>query len=200
MSEKLNVEGLGDTGENASSIDKAVRASSESFSQDIDGICTATVVVTGNYFKVINLGGKEEEHPDISWLVKTNFGVQRLDGTLGRGTFTYKGCPKNKSYYRYNIDSDASAQPIETHPFFKNGKDIPENITEITGDDAWGYRFGDRIKGTEPKGSAQAFYDQSDLSPSFKHFPISAQFDLPGVQQFFQMGMTFNLISVTHVE
>ena len=192
--------GYGETGRDATSLNQAVRASSESFSQDIDGICTATYVCTGNYYKLINTCAKQKKHPDFDWLVKTNFGVQRLDGTLGRGTMTFKGVPQNKSYYRYAINSDVNAEPIETHPFFKKGNDIPDDAETITAADAYGYRFGDQIEGTEPKGSKQAYYDQADMSPAFKHFPANAKFNLPGVQQYLQLSMTFDLVYVTHID
>lgn len=190
----------GEVGKNVSSLSGAVRASSETFSQDIDGISTATLVMTGNYFDLIEACGAQKEHPNMQDLIKTNFGVQRLDGTLGRATLTFKGCESGKNYIRYTLDSNTQAKGIDTHPFFQQGKDIPDGQTIITADDAYGYRFGDRVEGGVPSGSKQAVYDETQLSPVFKKFPVNAQYDLPGVQQYFGIGMTLNVIIVSHAD
>lgn len=194
------VQRFGKAGDQATNIDGAVRASSESFSQDIDGICTSTYVCTGDYYKLIEHAHKLKEHPSMKDLVRTNYGVQRLDGTLGRATLTFKGVEKGKSYMRYTLDSGTDARPIETHPFFVRGKTIPDGEPNITENDAYGYRFGDRVEGGIPDGSKQAFYDETQLAPSFKHFPINAYYDLPGVTQFLGMGMTLNLIYISYAD
>jgi len=193
------IHSVGEVADGATSLSGHVRASSETFSQDMDGISTATLVMTGNYFDLIKHCGKQKEHPNMEDLHKTNFGIQRLDGTLGRATLTFKGCESGKKYMRYTLDSNTNARPIETHPFFQNGKDIPDG-EEIVGEDAYGYRFGDKVEGGIPSGSRQATYDETQLSPSFKNFPVNAEYDLPGVQQFWGIGMSINMILVSHVD
>jgi hypothetical protein len=180
-------------------IEGAVRASSESISQDIDGIYTATYVCTGDYFKLIKFARKQKDHPTMDDLIRTNYGVQRLDGTLGRATLTFKGVFKDEEYLRYNLNSNTQTEPIPTHPFFDEGTTIPDGREEVTADDAYGYRFGDQLIGT-PDGSKQAFYEDQNGSLVFRHFPADADFDLQGVTSYLNIGMTLNLIIVTYAK
>lgn len=170
----------------------------QSMSQDIDGILTATLVYQGGYHKVAKTAKAEKEHPEYRYLKKTNWGIQRLQGNLGRATVTYKGCDTNDRYIRYKLKSSTRTEPIETHPHFLNGKEIPSSAGTIQTNKAYGYKFGEEIANGEPKGSRQAFYDTVDTNRAFKLFPKKALFNLGGVTNFIQLGMVVQAIIVTN--
>jgi hypothetical protein len=184
----------------ASDLESNIRQTNENFSQDMDGIITSTVTYIGEYKKIIKHARESENHPTFDDLVRTNYGVQRMAGNLGTCTCTYKGCMDGDYFTRYSIDSSTKAEPIQTHPFFKEGKDIPKDSPDAhKEDDAFGYRFGDEIVGA-PNGSAQAFFERSGTAGGlrFKYFPKEANYNLPGVTQYLDFSVVLKVIIVSH--
>jgi len=176
-----------------------VKNSEQTLSRDADGIYTSTIVFTGKYFDISNFAKNEEEHPDLDWLLKTNFGVQRQKGNLGRATITYKGVPENSVHGRWKVKSSVRSEPIETHPHFLIGREISDNAETLKkNESAYGYKFGEEIFGGVPKGSKQAFYDIVDTNKAFKLFPKTAKFDLPGVTSYLELGMIVQATIVSH--
>jgi hypothetical protein len=174
----------------------------ETLSQDTDGIFTATEVFTGIYSKVRDSFMLEHDgsHTYLDWIKLTNKGFQTMAGGLARFTFTFKGVREDDEYVRYSVSSSARTEPIQTHPHFTKGKDIPKARTEIEDHSkAYGYAFG-RPKITKAEGSNQAYYESTEGTSVFKHFDRTAKFDLNGVQEYFELGMTVNATFVTHAD
>lgn len=197
--------GYGDRGNNPSSSGSqggVVRGFNESVHQDYDGIMTATYMAQGNYRKLVNFCRRQNEHPDMKYLLKTNWAIQRAEGNLGRATITYKGVGKNDEFCRYRVDNAVQSQPIETHPFFAKGNDIPagKQTIDANAKSAYGYRFGGKIEDGEPDGSKQAIFVPTGGGEKFSHFPIDSHFDLPGITNYYDMGMTLNVIYVCHAD
>jgi hypothetical protein len=175
----------------------------ESVSVDQDGIYTANYILTGQFAKTLDAVKGMKYHPNYKSLIRTNFGLQRMDGDLCRATVVFKGCEPNANNIRYTISSNTQAQPIETHPFFDEGHDIPEGTATIKeGEDAYGYRFGDPIttQAGGGNGSKQALFETVSGNRMFRGFPLDADFDLQGVKQYLDINMTLKLTLVTHVE
>ena len=170
----------------------------QSISQDVDGILTATIVYQGGYHKVAKTAKDEYNHPDFNYLIKTNWGIQRLQGNLGRATVTYKGCDIYDRHIRYKLKSSTRTEPIETHPHFLDGKEIPKSSGSIQSAKAYGFKFGEEIVTGEPQGSRQAYYDTVDTNRAFKLFPKRSLFNLGGITNFIQLGMVVQAIIVTH--
>lgn len=192
---------IGDIHRDANQLPQQVRQSSESISQDQDGIYTATFVSVSDYYNSIRACRSQKTHPQFQDLLRTNFGIQRMDGDLGRATTTFKGVFQNDEYIRYNIKVQTRTEPIETHPFFDEGRDIPKGRTDIKKDrDAYGYRFGDEIDSGDPDGSKQAYYELAGGQKIFKHFPMNADFDLQGIKSYLAFGMTMEVVIVTYIQ
>ena len=189
---------LSDAGE----LENNLRQTNETFSQDIDGIITATRVYVGQFNNVVKHGRSARFHPHYRDLVKTNYGVQRIDADLAQVTCTYKGIFEGDTFTRYTLDSNTKAEPIQTHPFFKEGKAIDEGAKEFQNEDeAYGYYFGGEIAG-QPEGSNQAFYEAAGGGGGmrFKYFPKNALFNLPGVQSYLDFSVTMTVIIVSFAE
>ena len=185
---------------NAGDLETNIRQTNENFSQDMDGIMTSTVSYIGSYKDIIKHARVSENHPSLDFLVRTNYGVQRMSGNLGTCTCTYKGCADGDYFVRYSVDSSTKAEPIQTHPFFKEGRDIPDNTPDAhKEDDAFGYRFGDQLVGA-PTGSKQAFYETAGAGGGlrFKYFPKGADYNLPGVSQYLDFSVVLKVIIVSH--
>lgn len=184
----------------ASDISSVATTTGENISVDQDGIWTANYVFNAKFQSGLNICRKTENHPYLSHLVKTNWGCQRIDADMGRFTIVCKGVEKDALYMRYTTNSSTQAQPIETHPFFDEGTDIPDDATSVKDDtDAYGYRFGDPIEGVAGgQGSRQAIYEMLGSNRIFKGFPLNSQFDLQGVTQYLDIGISLRLIVVTH--
>ena len=192
--------GLSDQERAPSSVSQALKQVNDTFSQDMDGIMTATSTYVGGYTNLVKAAREARYHDLVSDLIKTNYGIQRLDADLGRATITYKGCNDGDFFMRYTTNSSTKAEPIVTHPFFADGDDIPEDQEEFgEDDDAYGHRFGDEII-TEPEGSAQALYESTGAGRVFKHFPKNADFDLRGIQQYLDFSFSLKVIMVSYAE
>jgi len=200
-SDKKKFVTIGDIHTSATKLENQVRQSSESINQDNDGIYTATFVSVGDYYNVIRACRSQKEHPQFNDLLRTNFGVQRMDADLARGTTTFKGVFDGDKYLRHSLKVNTRTEPIETHPFFDEGQDIPDGRTDLKKDkDAYGYRFGDEIDEGEPDGSKQAYYELSGGQKIFKHFPMNADFDLMGIKSYLAFGASLNVTYVTHAK
>jgi hypothetical protein len=185
----------------AGELDGNLKQTNENFSQDMDGIITATVSYIGPYSDVVRHGRASENHPTYDSLVRTNYGVQRMSAGLGTVTCTYKGCMSGDYFVRYSVESSAKAEPIQTHPFFKEGKDIPANSPDAhKEDEAFGYKFGGQVSGGGPNGSNQAFFESSGTAGGmrFRYFPKEAMYDLPGVTQYLDFSVVLKVIIVSH--
>ena len=187
---------------NAGELEGNLKQVNENFSQDIDGIITATVSYVGPYKDVVRHGRASENHPTYTSLVRTNYGVQRMAAGLGTVTCTYKGCMSGDYFVRYSVESSAKAEPIQTHPFFKKGETIDNNTPNVhKQDDAFGYKFGGSINGA-PNGSNQAFFESSGAGGGmrFRYFPKEAMYDLPGVSQYLDFSVVLKVIIVSYAE
>jgi len=173
-------------------------SSEQTYSVDADGIHTSTLVIQEVYNEVGIICDKLGKHPYFDYLAKTNYGIQRLPGNIGRGTVTFKGCPLDKEYLRWSVKNTIASRPIEVHPFFTRGKIIPDSKKEISANakDAYGYAFG--LKADQGhKGSNQATYVQSGNSQKFSHFDSRALFDLGGVQTYNSYHVVLSMTLVT---
>lgn len=175
----------------------------ENISVDIDGIWTANYVYVMRFKEGLAKARETKSHPYYGDLIKTNWGVQRLDGDLGRFTLVCKGVEKGAYNVRYNISSATQAEPIETHPFFDEGETIPDDAERVSdNEDAYGYRFGDPIDSGMGGGlgSKQAIFETLSGNKIFKGFPLNSKFDLQGVTQFLNIGMSLRCTIVTHAD
>ena len=189
----------GDVISNAGTVAGAQAVQGENISCDQDGIWTANWIVTDKYKSCLEMASKAVYHPKLDHLMRTNWGIQRTAGDMGRLTVVYKGVPEGTVNIRYTIQSSTQAQPIETHPFFDEGDDIPDG-DELDEDSAYGYRFGDPIEAGAGggQGSKQALYEILNGNRMFKGFPLNSQYDLQGVQQYLDIGVTLRATIVTH--
>lgn len=187
----------------ATDVNSAQPANGENISVDQDGIYTANYIVTTKFKNALTIGKKTEWHPNLPSLYKTNYGLQRMDGDLCRLTMVFKGVEKGCMNVRYSVNSATQSQPIETHPFFDEGDDIPDDAGTITeGEDAYGYRFGDPIESGAGggQGSRQAIFEILSGNRIFKGFPLNSQFQLQGVTQYLDIGMSLRATIVTHAD
>lgn len=187
----------------ASTIDDVLETIGENISVDVDGIYTANFVFTAKYRNAMEIAKETENHPRLGELKKTNWAIQRVDGDLARATLVFKGVEEGAYYVRYGINSATQAQPIETHPFFDEGEDIPDDADSVKDDeDAYGYRFGDPIESGAGggQGSRQAIFEVLSSNKIFKGFPLNSKFDLQGVTQYLDVGMTLRCTIVTYAE
>jgi hypothetical protein len=172
--------------------------SNQTYSVDADGIHTATLQIQDEYYVVLDTISKMGEHPNHDYLGKTNFGAQRIGGNMGLGTVTFKGCPKNHEYINWSVNTSGYSKPIDQHPFFGEGKEIPKNKREFSGNaSAYGYRFGGQII-EEPSGSRQAKLETSMGTTKFAYFPREALFNLPGVVSYLEPTLVLRFTLVTH--
>jgi len=184
----------------ASDIGSVAMTNGENISCDNDGIWTANYIFNARMQEGLGVARSAQHHPYLSHLIKTNWGVQRLDADMGRFTIVFKGVEEDACYIRYSTNSSAQAQPIETHPFFDEGEDIPDDATSVKdNEDAYGYRFGDPVEGVAGgQGSRQAIYDVMNGNRVFKGFPLNSQFDLQGVTQYLDIGISLRANIITH--
>ena len=137
-------------------------------------------------------------HPNHAYMLKTNFGAQRISGNLGLGTVTFKGCPTSHEYINWSVQASGYQKPIDMHPFFGAGKEIAKGKTEFSGNSsAYGYRFGGNIQST-PQGSNQAKLISEMGSTRFSHFPRESSFDLPGITSYLEPTLVLKFSLVTH--
>lgn len=189
----------GDVANSASLVESSQAVQGENISVDQDGIWTANYIVQDKYQACLTMGAKAVYHPHLPDLIRTNFGLQRTAGDTARLTIVYKGVPKDTTNIRYSIQCTTQAQPIETHPFFDEGDDIPDG-DELGDDVAYGYRFGDPIEAGAGggQGSKQALFEILGGNRMFKGFPLNSQYNLQGVQQYLDIGVTIRAVIVSH--
>lgn len=195
--------GIGETDRKANKADQHLRDSNENWSQNDIGVITATYQIVGDYWDAIKAMKKQKSHPKYDDIHLTNFGAQRMSGGLGRVTGTFKGCPKEQHYVTSRIKVSTRGEPIETHPFFKEGQEIPKGTKEFKdgNSNAYGYKFGGAISASgSPDGSNQAKFDVVNTVDIFRAFPKQSYFDLPGIQQYLEINVVLSCVIVSHVE